>query len=228
MRIFIGLMSGTSVDGLDASIIRSDGENFEIINDMFIPFNKEIKEKVNNILELVNIRDTNHIKKNSNLIREISLVEKIFTEQNIEIVSKILNESQLKNTDITSIGFHGQTIYHNAQDKINYCLGDANYLANSCMINVIHNFRKKDLLYGGCGAPLMPIYHKYLIESSSQTRNNIEDNIILNIGGVANITYFNSYSSIFDIKSFDCGVGNYLIDYLWLGYSTYLTIKEEK
>ena len=114
----------------------------------------------------------------------------------------------LKDLDIVNkcdlIGFHGQTIYHNARKKISIQLGNPKKLSKMFNKNVIFDFRSNDLSFGGQGAPLAPIYHKYIIEKSGLTL----PTCILNIGGVSNITFWDGKKLI----GFDTGPGNALMD----------------
>ena len=196
----LGLMSGTSMDGIDASIIKSNGEDkYETVFDGYFKYDEEIYR------ELVKIRD------------------KINTSQDLEINSIILNNLEKKITlfhatickkiisnytsNIDLIGFHGQTIFHNANEKISKQLGDANLLSNLLKKRVIYNFRKNDLINGGQGAPLTPIFHQLL---TNQNKINLPV-CILNIGGIANITIISS-RDFKDLKSYDIGPGNCLLD----------------
>jgi len=196
----LGLMSGTSMDGIDASIIRSNGEDkYQTVFDQYFEYDEDIYR------ELVDIRN------------------KINSSKDLEINSIILNELERKITlfharvckliisDYTShidlIGFHGQTIFHNANEKISKQLGDANLLSSLLKKKVVYNFRENDLINGGQGAPLAPIFHQLLAN-----KNQINLPVcILNIGGIANITVISS-RDFNDLKSYDIGPGNYLLD----------------
>ena len=110
-------------------------------------------------------------------------------------------------SDIDLIGFHGQTIFHNAKEKISKQLGDAYLLSNLLKKKVVYNFRENDLINGGEGAPLAPIFHQLLV---NQNKINLPV-CILNIGGIANITIISS-KDFNDLKSYDIGPGNCLLD----------------
>ena len=120
------------------------------------------------------------------------------------ICKKIINNFT---SNIDLIGFHGQTIFHNANEKISKQLGDAHLLSGLLKKKVIYNFRENDILNGGQGAPLAPIFHQLLI-NQNQIRLPV---CILNIGGIANITIITS-KNINDLKSYDIGPGNCLLD----------------
>ena len=196
----LGLMSGTSMDGIDASIIKSNGEDkYETVFDQYFKYDEEIYR------ELVNIRN----KINSAADLEINLIklselEKKITLFHANVCKKIISDYS---STIDLIGFHGQTIFHNANEKISKQLGDANLLSSLLKKKVIYNFRINDLNNGGQGAPLAPIFHQLLVNQKK-----IDFPVcILNIGGIANITTISSKDSN-DLKSYDIGPGNCLLD----------------
>ncbi len=194
----LGLMSGTSMDGVDISIVQSDGENnYNSIYDDYYEYKPPLYKN------LINLRDKIIINKDLDLLyEEIKSLEKEITLFHVKIVNEIA-----KNRDIDLIGFHGQTIYHNASEKISKQLGDGELLSELTKKKVIYNFRESDLLNGGQGAPLASIFHKLLV-----VKNKISLPVcILNIGGIANITIINSNKDK-DLQSFDIGPGNCLID----------------
>ena len=196
----LGLMSGTSMDGVDASIIKSNGEDkYEVVFDQYFKYEEEIYE------ELVEIR--NKISSSKDLqVNSIILAE---IERKITLFHASVCKQMISNysSDIDLIGFHGQTIFHNANEKISKQLGDANLLSGLLKKKVVYNFRKNDLLNGGQGAPLTPIFHQLLVN-----QNQIElPACILNVGGIANITMITS-KNFSDLKSFDIGPGNCLLD----------------
>ena len=196
----LGLMSGTSMDGVDASIIKSNGEDkYEVVFDQYFEYDKGIYE------ELVDIR--NKIKSSKDLeVNSTALknIERKITLFHASACNKIINENPI---NIDLIGFHGQTIFHNVNEKISKQLGDANLLSGLLKKKVIYNFRRNDMLNGGEGAPLAPIFHQLLV-NKSQIRLPV---CILNIGGIANITIVSS-KDFNDLKSYDIGPGNCLLD----------------
>jgi anhydro-N-acetylmuramic acid kinase len=196
----LGLMSGTSMDGIDASIIKSNGEdNYETAFNEYFEYDEETYR------ELVNIRS----KMNSSKDLEVNSItlselERKITLFHATICKKIIADYSL---DIDLIGFHGQTIFHNANEKISKQLGDAHLLSGLLKKKVIYNFRENDLINGGQGAPLAPIFHQLLVN-----QNQIDLPVcVLNIGGIANITIISSKDSN-DLKSYDIGPGNCLLD----------------
>ena len=196
----LGLMSGTSMDGIDASIIRSNGEDkYEVILDQYFKYGEEIYKKLVNIRNKINsIKD---LEANSVALADI---ERKITLFHASVCKKIIDDSPI---NIDLIGFHGQTILHKANQKISRQLGDANLLSGLLKKKVIYNFRENDMHNGGQGAPLAPIYHQLLVN-----QNKIRLPVcILNIGGIANITIVSS-KNFDDLKSFDIGPGNCLLD----------------
>ena len=196
----LGLMSGTSMDGIDASIIRSDGENeYESTFDEFFEYDQALYKDLVNLRNKIN--SANDIIVNSELVSEI---ERKITLYHAEICNKIINKSDY---EVDLIGFHGQTIFHDASQKISKQLGDGSLLSSLLKKDVIYNFRANDIVNGGQGAPLAPIFHNLIIN-----KNKIELPVfILNIGGIANITIITSNKND-DLISYDIGPGNCLLD----------------
>ena len=196
----LGLMSGTSMDGIDASIINSNGEDrYEAVFDQYFEYDEEIYKELINIREKIN--SSKDLKSNSILINTI---ERKITLFHAVICKKIIEEQSL---DIDFIGFHGQTIFHRADEKISRQLGDGNLLSNLLKKKVIYNFRENDMVNGGQGAPLAPIFHHLLVN-----QNKIKLPVcILNIGGIANITIISS-KNLNNLTSYDIGPGNCLLD----------------
>ena len=206
----LGLMSGTSMDGVDASIIQSDGEKkYKVILDQYFEYSKDIYQN------LINLRDKIRSSKDlKNFSKEIKTIEKEITLFHAKSVSEILKKSKV---NIDFIGFHGQTIYHNAKEKISKQLGDGKLLSKLTKKTVIYNFRQNDLKNGGQGAPLTPIFHNLLV---LQYKINLPV-VIINLGGIANYTFIHKHivapqnDKEFKenyISSGDSGPGNCLID----------------
>ena len=196
----LGLMSGTSMDGIDASIIKSNGsDKYETVFDQYFEYDEEI------YTELIHIRDKINSSKNleENSIA-INTLERKITLFHAQICKQIIEECNL-NLDL--VGFHGQTIFHSADEKISRQLGDGNLLSKLLKKKVVYNFRENDMIKGGHGAPLAPIFHQLLVK-----QNEIKLPVcILNIGGIANLTIISSENPN-DLKSYDIGPGNCLLD----------------
>jgi len=195
----LGLMSGTSMDGVDASIIKSNGEDkYEVIFDQYFKYDNKIYEELVDIRNKIN--SSKDLEINSSILDDI---ERKITLFHASVCKKIICD----NIYIDLIGFHGQTIFHNAKEKISKQLGDASLLSRLLKKKVVYNFREKDMLNGGQGAPLAPIFHQLLVN-----QNKIMLPVcILNIGGIANITIVSS-KDVSDLKSYDIGPGNCLLD----------------
>jgi len=196
----LGLMSGTSMDGVDASVIRSDGEsNYEPIFDKYFEYDEVIYS------DLLNLRDKiNSIKDLTANSYQINELERKITVFHAKISKEIIENTEI---DVDLVGFHGQTIFHNAQEKVSKQIGDGNLLSSLLKKDVVYKFRENDILNGGQGAPLAPIFHNLLINQNQIER----PACVLNVGGIANITLVVSKNNE-DLKSFDVGPGNCLLD----------------
>ena len=198
----LGLMSGTSMDGVDASIIESNGQtNYKSISNEYFQYNDDFFKSITSLKDKIICSKDLHSMSN-----EINHLEREITLFHAEIANKMIEKSKL---GIDFVGFHGQTIFHNVDEMITKQLGDGNLLSQLTKRKVIYNFRENDLKNGGEGAPLTPIYHKLLVQTLVE-KNKIKVPItILNIGGIANITSFNTN---FEMNSEDISPGNCLID----------------
>ena len=196
----LGLMSGTSGDGVDSSIIQSNGKDKILIkSNNYESYPPDLSNEIHKIKE--------KIQSSRDLIKffnEIGTIEAKITTFHINIVKKCL-----LSTNVDIIGFHGQTIFHNSNERITKQLGLGEKLSNLTKKTVIYNFRQNDLKNGGEGAPLTPIYHKLLVKSFKDEKKIELPISILNIGGITNITSFNKKG---EMISMDIGPGNCLID----------------
>jgi len=193
----LGLMSGTSMDGIDASIIQSDGEsNYKPIIDEYFEYPKSIYEKLTKLRD--KIITSKDLSKKSD---EIKSVVKNITLFHAKAVNKIISKSNIK---IDFIGFHGQTIFHNSKEKISVQLGDAQLLSKLTKKTVLYNFRENDLKNGGEGAPLTPIFHSLLKKNFK-----LKSAAFFNIGGIINETIVRDQNYL---SASDIGPGMCLID----------------
>ncbi len=202
----IGLMSGTSMDGVDLSVIKSDGnDQFSSIYDIYKEFDDELYN------QLISLRDK--ISNSTDLkthYKEINDVEKKFTLFNSYLINEVIKDI---NEDIDLIGFHGQTVFHNPKIQISKQLGDGRLLSSLFKKIVVNNFRQNDLNHGGQGAPLTPIFH-ILISKIIQKNFKLKLPInIINIGGITNITQIiEDHDNSINFFAYDVGPGNCLID----------------
>jgi len=183
-------MTGTSMDGIDISLVKTNGKDLIRLNENY--FHRYSNKTKDFLLSILN-EDINFNLKRKKYLDEIITEEHYLALKKLDIV----NKSEL-------IGFHGQTIYHNPNIKTSIQLGNPKQLAKKLNKNIVFDFRSKDIELGGQGAPLAPIYHQFIIESL-----NLElPSCILNIGGVANLTFWDGKTLI----GFDTGPGNALMD----------------
>ncbi len=198
----LGLMSGTSGDGVDASIIKSDGNTkYELILDRYYKYTDEIYKEFHRVKKAQDDRN-DYERFLSEYEKDLFFLEAKITLFHADLVKEIIKDN---NMDIDLIGFHGQTIQHNPEGRFSRQLGDGKLLSKNIKKIVIYNFRENDLKNRGQGAPLTPIFHKLLIE---QNKLNLPVTI-LNIGGISNITSINKNK---EMISSDVGPGNCLID----------------
>ncbi len=193
----IGLMSGTSVDGIDAALLLTDGESMvKPLGFTSLPFDPDLRLE---ILGYMGSREDTGSK--------IARAEKELTLAHADAVRELLNVTDTKAEDIDIIGFHGQTITHVPVKRFTWQLGDGRLLARELGINVINDFRSQDVKSGGQGAPLLPLYHRALVMAGGHEL----PCAVLNIGGVANVTWIGGLQE-HNILSFDTGPGNALIN----------------
>jgi anhydro-N-acetylmuramic acid kinase len=198
----IGLMSGTSMDGVDASLIYSDGIMIhDIISCVSIPYPKALVDNVKDLSMSFANKEFNRNK--------LIGVSSELSELNLSAVNKIKDITNQMDINPDLIGYHGQTIFHSPKNTVTFQIGNPQYLSNRLKIPVVFDFRMGDILNGGEGAPLTPIYHKAKIAIDEEGPM-----AIVNIGGVSNITYLNGEN----IEAFDCGPGNCIIDDLCREY----------
>jgi len=191
----LGLMSGTSLDGVDVALIETDGQGTVIpLGFLYVPYPDALRLRVKNHFGT------------KDKTPETEAVERDLTLFHADAVRAFLVQENLDKTDIDVVGFHGQTLYHDPDHGFTWQIGDGELLANELGINVVNDFRANDVKQGGQGAPLIPIYH-YARARSSNLKRPVA---ILNIGGVSNVTWIDGNED--DLVAFDCGPGNALLD----------------
>jgi anhydro-N-acetylmuramic acid kinase len=187
-------MSGTSIDGIDCSLIYTDGQNVNRTNfNSITPYSKKTKIFLQKAYEnpIKFIQDQH----------DVTTLSTLITIDHAEVIKKIIKKS---NVMPLIVGFHGQTILH-IPSKKSIQLGCGILLSKLINNNIVYNFRSNDIKFGGQGAPIAPIYHQKIIE-----KLNLElPSVIINIGGISNLTYWDGEKLI----GFDTGPGNNLMDY---------------
>lgn len=206
----IGLMSGTSLDGVDAALVEIINNKFNLIKFITLPYEDEFKKKI-----MRNLSDE------TAKLSEISSLNFELSYKFVEAIDFLLEGTDYTYKDIDFVSSHGQTIWHDPKgDKYpkdrefltkqvpsTLQIGCASYINYKTGIKVISNFRLKDICAGGEGAPLVPFSEYYLYKSDDKNL------VFQNIGGISNLTYIKKNCDIKDIISFDNGVGNIMIDY---------------
>ena len=192
----LGLMSGTSLDGIDAALLRTDGEYIlEFGALLTLPYDEQMKAILHAAV---------HGK------GDLMMAEHVLTLKHAEAVKQLLDKAGLSYKDVEVIGFHGQTVAHRPAEDLTWQMGDGALLAEKTKIDVVCDFRRRDVAAGGEGAPLVPLYHAAL------SRHMELPIAILNIGGIANVTWIGRSERAgnelmaFDILAFDTGPGNVL------------------
>lgn len=189
----IGLMSGTSLDGIDAAIINSDGKVINSIgSSLTYPYDPKLRQKVRNLFGMP--LESNAVTRS---------VSNELTLEHARAVRGLLELAGGKIENIDVIGFHGQTVFHAPEKSMTCQIGNGKLLARELGVTVAADFRTNDIAHGGQGAPLVPLFHKALAEPLEKPIS------ILNIGGVANLTWISADDGIL---AFDTGPGNALID----------------
>ncbi len=196
----LGLMSGTSMDGIDVALIETDGEDLvERGAFLSLPYTDAFRAELRQAL--VDAQPIRQRKERPGCLAE---VERELTARHGEAVKQFLIANAIDAGSIDVIGFHGQTVLHRPEARLTVQLGDGPLLAWSTGIDVVHDMRAADVAAGGQGAPLVPVYHRALA-----TRAPDRPVAFLNIGGVANITWVGRAGQLI---AFDTGPGNSLID----------------
>jgi anhydro-N-acetylmuramic acid kinase len=193
-RYFIGVMSGTSLDGVDVALVCAAENQFEMRATHFLPYPDPIKTRLLALHE-----------PSQNELEAAQRISNELAQLYAEAILALLAKSQLPASAITAIGCHGQTIRHRPELGFTVQLGNHALLAELTGIRVVGDFRSRDIAAGGQGAPLVPAFHQAMYASPQHNR------AIVNIGGIANISYLAKDGRVL---GFDSGPGNMLIDQL--------------
>jgi len=197
----IGLMSGTSLDGIDAAILETDGADFVAPGPALgVPYDAATRA----ILRAA-LADAPAAKRGAPMSAPIQDAERRLTQAHAEAVAALLRQARLSASDIALIGFHGQTILHRPEQRWTWQIGDGARLARLTGIDVVNDFRSADVHAGGQGAPIVPLYHRALVRQATAL---VPPAAIVNIGGVANVTFVAGET----VLAFDTGPGNAPLD----------------
>jgi anhydro-N-acetylmuramic acid kinase len=197
----IGLMSGTSLDGVDVAFVETDGERAVTLGPTgYRPYSEAERELLRGALA-----DAAALEKRIDRPGRLSEAEDLVTAAHAEAVEAFLREHAIAAESVHVVGFHGQTVLHRPERALTVQLGDGSALAKRLGIKVVHDFRAADVSEGGQGAPLVPVFHRALAHASGLK----PPLAVLNVGGVANVTFIGADNQLL---AFDTGPGNALID----------------
>ncbi len=198
-ELIIGMLSGTSRDGVDAVLVNFSGKSMNMLHATCTPYPPAIKQKLDQLLET-----------GAPPSKDVaSLLDETLGRFFARIVQNLVREAGMEMRDIRAIGSHGQNVWHQpwGEHPVSIQLGRLGLIAKNTSTTVVGNFRSADVQAGGQGAPLAPLLHQQLFF------NDDEDRAILNLGGIANLTILPAAG---DVSGYDCGPGNCLMD-AWTG-----------
>jgi len=193
-QLFIGLMSGSSLDGIDAALIQIENSQCNLLHAQLHP----IPQKLKTLLDSLTRPGENELEKMCQADVELGITLS-------DAVNNLLKNTNLSAENITAIGSHGHTLRHYPETHATTLqIGDANQIVERTGITTVADLRRRDMAAGGQGAPLLPAFHQYLF-------NNNSNRVILNIGGIANVTCLSAEKNI-PVTGFDTGTGNALMN----------------
>jgi anhydro-N-acetylmuramic acid kinase len=190
-ELYIGVMSGTSLDGIDVALVALDGSSCELISSFEYEFDSKIKKMIEG-----------YIASNSFSFDEIGELDIRLGLMYAKAINEFIKRFHLNAEEIRAIGLHGQTLWHNPDGEYPFSiqLGSGSVVSCECGIKVACDFRSRDIANGGDGAPLAPAFHRFLLGGDANIA-------VVNIGGISNISYLGEPTIGYDI-----GVGNLLMD----------------
>ncbi|HIE54486.1 MAG TPA: anhydro-N-acetylmuramic acid kinase, partial [Chromatiaceae bacterium] len=170
---FIGLMSGTSLDGIDVALVRIESGHPSLVTAKEHPWPEDLRRRLFDLRQKASIS-----------LLDLGELDVLCGETFALATKELLEKSGHAPEEITAIGSHGQTIYHHPHPPLPFStqLGDPNIIAQRTGITTVADFRRRDLAAGGEGAPLVPLFHQQMFQDPKRNR------AILNIGGIANLT----------------------------------------
>jgi anhydro-N-acetylmuramic acid kinase len=188
----LGLMSGTSCDGIDAALVETDGQTAISCGAWLTePYDAAFQSRLRSVL---GGRD------------DVAAVERELTERHARVVQGLLARAGIAPRQVGVVGFHGQTIRHEPERRRTWQIGDGALLADLTGIDVVNDFRSADVAAGGEGAPFVPLFHAALAAALTRPLT------VLNIGGVANVTWIGDEGVDGDLVAFDTGPGNAMLN----------------
>lgn len=191
-ELYVGLMSGTSLDGVDAVLVDFSGEPPRLVATHYLPYPRELAA------QLLDLQTPG-----SNELHRAAVLGNQLARLYHRTVQELLTNAKVIDASVLAIGCHGQTVRHNPHEGYTLQLGNPSLLAELCGTSVVADFRGRDIAAGGQGAPLVPAFHDAAFRVADKHR------IVLNIGGIANVT---DLAPERKTRGFDCGPGNMLLD----------------
>lgn len=199
-EIYVGLMSGTSLDGIDTAVVDFASFPPRVLHCITDPFPKSMQDSLK---DLCRVQTTS--------LDSLYTLDARLGELYAESVNRALSAAGIEPAEVAAVGCHGQTLRHSPDSEPAYTvqIGDPNRIAVRCGLTTVADFRRKDIALGGQAAPLAPAFHRFLFHSPD------EDRVVVNIGGIGNITCLPANPDA-ALAGFDTGPGNTLMDY-WIG-----------
>ncbi len=192
MALYLGVMSGTSLDGLDVALIEQLDDHSQLLATRYTPMPDNLRKQ---LLDLC--------ASGPDELARSAVAEQHWVALAATSIQQLLHEQNLQPSDIRAIGSHGQTVRHEPAQGFTIQIGNPALLAELTGISVISDFRRRDLAAGGQGAPLVPAFHENIFNDNTHNR------AILNVGGFSNLTLLAPAQAV---RGFDCGPGNILLD----------------
>lgn len=194
-RLFIGLMSGTSVDAIDAVLMDLSASDSRLVAHFSQDIDPELKSEINRVIAA------------RAWPQDTTALDRQLVKSSVQAIHHLLDKASVRADQVEAVGSHGQTVFHDPEGTppVSIQLGDAREIARTAGIPTVGNFRQADIDAGGQGAPLACAYHAWLFRSTRENR------AILNLGGIANLTFLPSDPSL-DVTGFDTGPANTLSD----------------
>ena len=190
--LYIGVMSGTSLDGIDVVLCEIDSDKCSLLHFYEYEFDLELKKRILNVIS------------SKTTLKEIGEIDNKLGVMYADSINEFISRFNLESKNIIAVGLHGQTLWHQplGDSRFSMQLGDPNIVCAKTALKVVCDFRRMDMANGGEGAPLVPAFHKEIFKSVDKKT------AVLNIGGMANVTLLED-----ELKGWDTGCGNVLMDY---------------